>query len=109
MREKVSAWIGEQRRRARAMRDAGQFDLSGIFKVVGVVLVAVVTVQVLGDLAGTFFDSLNDFVTVYTGNNTTTGHQTADELMPTLGLIAAIVGPLALLGLALVSMRFRRP
>jgi hypothetical protein len=35
MREKVSAWIGEQRRRVRAMRDAGQFDLSGIFKVSG--------------------------------------------------------------------------
>jgi hypothetical protein len=102
MREQLRAWMNRHRPRDRA-----QFDLSAIFKVVGIVLVAVVTVQVLGDLAGTFFDSLNDFVGVYTNNTTTTGSETADDLLPTLGLIAAIVGPLALLGLALVSMRFR--
>lgn len=103
------AWMQERARRARELQDRGQFDLGRIFTVVGIVLGAVVTVQVLGDLAGTFFTSLNDFVTVYTGNNSTTGHPTADDLLPTLGLIAAIVGPLALLGLALVSLRFRSP
>lgn len=108
MRDKLLAWMGARISAARRMQDRGQFDLGRIFQVVGIVLVAVVTVQVLGDLAGTFFDSLADFVGVYTSGNTTTNSTTADDLLPTLGLIAAIVGPLALLGLALVSMRFRR-
>lgn len=96
--------------RLRRMDDQAQARLNivgGIIGLVGTILAAIVAVQVLGDLSPTFMDSLADFVGVYTSENTTTNHTTADELLPTLGMIAAIVGSLALLGLGIASLRFR--
>lgn len=94
--------------KARLRNDQAQLRIVGpIIGIVGTILTAVVAVQVLGDLGQPFMDSLADFVGVYTDANTTTNSTTADELLPTLGLIAAIIGPLALLGLGIASLQFR--
>lgn len=103
-KEKVSDAMGGD---DRAQADL-QGILAGVLGIVGTILTAIVSIQVLGDLSPDFMDSLADFVGVYTSNSTTTNSSTADQLLPTLGLVGAIVGPLALLGLGIASMRLRK-
>lgn len=63
-------------------------------KVLGVVVV----ISLLGGVAVTFFASIKSLVTAF-NNTSATGNSTADLLLPTLGLVIAILGVFALIKL----------
>lgn len=72
-----------------------------------IVVGAFVTLQVLAEILPEYFTGIADVVGVFTDPNTTTNSSAADALLSPFGLIIALSGVAAILGLAFLAFRFR--
>jgi hypothetical protein len=87
--------------------DAAAFSLASPLGIVSVIIGAVVGLIVLAALFPTYLGGVADLVGAMTDENTTTGDDTADGLLPIFGLVTAFAGLFAILGLVFVVVKLR--
>jgi len=76
----------------------GFIGMDRVWTVIAVVILAVIIIQVLAKLAPTFIKAVADLVTAI--ETSSFNDTTADALRPIFGLLLALLGMLALVGLA---------
>lgn len=101
---KMSTFNREVRWRM-ARSDMATLDIQGALIVAGVIIAAVVGVQVIAALAGTWFEGIANLTGAF--DTATTGDATADSLLPIFRLLIALAGVFALVGAALLAVRIR--
>lgn len=84
-----------------------QSALNAAMTIAIVVVGAFVGLQVLAELLPSYFSSVADLVGVFTSPNTTTNSTAADALLSPFGLILALSGIGAIIGLAFLVFRMR--
>lgn len=84
-----------------------QSALNGAMLIAVIVVGALVGIQILADLAPSYFTSVADLVGVFTDPNTTTNSSAADALLSPFGLILALSGVGAIIALAFLVFRLR--
>lgn len=86
--------------------DQGILNLDAALGLVGLLIGATILFVLMGALTSTFFGGVSDTVGNLTDANVTTGSTTADALKDPFGLLIAVGGLIAFVGLAIGVTRF---
>jgi hypothetical protein len=90
----------------RKMDDAANAQITHVgvlaLSIVGIILAAVIGLQVINSLFPTYASAVHGIADSF--NNTTWGNGTANVISPIFGLLAALAGLIAIVGLVLLAV-----
>lgn len=102
----LTGWTLALSRVRRMTNDTAAFQISALggmaLTIVGIILAAVIGLQVINSLFPTYAGAVHGIADSF--NNTTWGNGTANVISPIFGLLTALAGLIAIVGLVLLAV-----
>lgn len=102
----VRAYSTERRNLVRRDADEADLNIGAALTIAGIIIGAVVGVQVIAALAGTWFTAIGDLSNTF--DTADVNDTTANSLLPIFRLLVALGGVFAIVGAALLAVNLTR-